>query len=104
MIDTGASVSAVDASVVQQLGLQPVGVTNVAGVTGVAPQPTYPARFVFPGTGFPAIDFSLLLGAPLSGLQSATMPGPLIALLGRDLLQHFILVYNGPAAMFSLAL
>jgi len=28
---------------------------------------------------------------------------PLIALLGRDLLQRFILVYNGPAAMFTLA-
>jgi len=104
LIDTGASVSAVDVSVVQRLGVQPIGVTNVGGVTGVAQQPTYPARFVFPGTAFPPIEFGMLLGAPLSGLQPAGLPGPLIALLGRELLQHFILIYNGPGAMFSVAL
>ena len=103
LIDTGASLSAVDVTVVQTLGVQPVGIANVGGVTGAGQQPTYPGRFTFPGTGLPSIDFSLLLGANLGGLTVPGMPGQLIALLGREILQRFILIYNGPAAMFSLA-
>lgn len=103
LIDTGASVSAVDTSVIQRLGIHPVGTVQVGTAGGPQMQTTYPARFTFPGTNLPPIDFSQLLGANLVGQVIAGTGQPLIALFGRDILQHFVLVYNGPAAMFTLA-
>ena len=102
LIDTGATLSAVDATVVQQLGVQPVGLANVGTAGGQQQQATYPARFTFPGTGLPNIDFGQLLGANLTGQIVAAHQQPLIALLGRDILQQFILIYNGPVGMFTL--
>lgn len=103
LIDTGASVSAVDAAVVQQLGVQQIGTVLVGTAGGPQQQATFPARFTFPGTTLPAIDFGALLGSNLAGQIVAIHQGPLIALLGRDLLQSFVLVYNGPGATFSLS-
>lgn len=103
LVDTGASLSAVDTSVIQQLGVQAVGLVQVGTAGGPQRQATYPARFAFPGTSLPSIDFGLLLGATLAGQIAAGTGHPIIALLGRDLFQHFVLVYNGPGAMFTLA-
>lgn len=103
LIDTGASVSAVDAAVVGQLGVQPVGIKNVGTAGGPQQQATYPAKFSFPGTKLPSIEFNELLGANLAGQQLPLPQGQIIALLGRDILQLFILVYNGPGGMYSVA-
>jgi len=103
LIDTGASMSAVDITVIQQLGVQQVGIANVGTAGGPQKQATYPARFAFPGTNIPTIDFSQLLGANLAGQNVPGQQGPLIALLGRDILQHFVLVYNGPLGTFTIA-
>ena len=102
LIDTGASLSAVDASTVQQLGVQPVGIANVGTAGGVQQQATYPARFTFPGTNLPGIDFGSLIGSNLAGQIVAGHQQPLVALLGRDLLQQFILIYDGPMGSFTL--
>ncbi len=104
LIDTGASISAVDAGVIQGLGVQQVGVASVGGVGGVAQHALFPCRLVFPGVPFPPIDFASIVAAPLVGIGSVQAPGQrTIALVGRDLLQHFILIYNGPGATVSLA-
>ena len=103
LIDTGASISAVDIEVVRQLGVQPVGVANVGTAGGPQQQETYPARFTFPGSNLPGIEFNELLGANLTGQVVPVDGRPLIALVGRDILERFILVYNGPAGMFTLA-
>lgn len=58
--------------------------------------PLHPLRFSFPGTDLPPITFRRVAG---SALQSQGI----VALLGRDVLANFILVYNGPAGTFSLA-
>lgn len=102
LLDTGASVSAVDAAVMQQLNVQPVGIVTVGTAGGPQQQPLFPARFSFPGTNIPGINFNRLLGA---NLQSQQVPGqgPIIALLGRDLMAHFVLIYNGPGGYFSIA-
>ena len=104
LVDTGASVSAVDAGCIQQLGVQPVGMVTVGTAGGPQQQMLYPGRFSFPGTNLPSLDFSSLLGADLAA-QGVAGPrtGPLVALLGRDLLEHFVLVYNGPQGLFTLA-
>ena len=105
LIDTGASISAVDIGVIQRLGVQQVGVAQIGGVGGVNQHALYPCRFVFPGVGFPPIDFTSIVGAPLIGIGGAQAAGQqTIALFGRDLLQYFILVYNGPGATVSLAM
>jgi predicted aspartyl protease len=103
LIDTGASVSAVDDSVVRQRGAQPVGIAQVGTAGGQHPQAVYPARLVFPGTNIPSVEFGQLLGANLAGQMVAGHQGPLIVLLGRDILQQFVLFYNGSTGSFTLA-
>src|SRR5207249_10003455 len=55
LIDTGASVSAVDAAVVRQLGIPPIGTINVGTAAGAQPQAQHPASSRFPGTGPPPL-------------------------------------------------
>lgn len=103
LVDTGATASAVDLQVIQQLGVQPVSVANVATPTGAQSRPLFPGRFTFPGTNVPAMDFQALIGADLSLQKIHGMAAPLVALLGRDILKHFVLVYNGPSGWWSLS-
>ncbi len=103
LIDTGASISAVDVSVMQNLAVHPIGIANVGRAGGPQQQNTYPARFVFPGTQLPSMDFNQLIGANLAAQAVAGSQLRLVALLGRDILQHFILIYNGTTGSFSLA-
>lgn len=102
LLDTGASVSAVDAAIMQQLNVQPVGVVTVGTAGGPQQQALFPARFTFPGSNIPGINFNRLLG---SNLQNQQIPGhgPIVALLGRDLMTRFIVIYNGPGGCFSIA-
>lgn len=90
LIDTGASVSAVDSSVVSQLGIPPIGTINVGTAAGVQQQAQYPASFSFPGTGLPTINFNFVIGSNLAGQQP-----PIVALIGRDVLRHFVMIYHG---------
>lgn len=101
LIDTGASISGVDKSVITQLGVQPVGITNTLTAAGEVEQNLYPAHFKCPGENID-IDFTSVLGVDLRGQQ--INKHPVIALLGRDVLSRFMLIYNGPGGFFSLAL
>ncbi len=103
MIDTGASITSVDVSVLQRLGINPVGVAFVGTAGGPQQQSTYPAKFSFPGSPLPGFEHSQLLGSNLTG-QTVLDQQPLIALIGRDLLSQFIFIYNGTVGMFSLSL
>ena len=96
LIDTGASLSAVDDEVILTLGIAPVGQTQIHTAGGIVARPLYPARFSFPGTDLPPLTFRRVAG---SALQSQGV----VALLGRDMLANVILIYNGPAGTFSLA-
>jgi len=92
LIDTGASFTAVDESVCQQLGLKPTGVVRMAHASGSAVRNTYPIQIIFPGTGLP----NLFLPSAVS-VNLAIGQGPKhIVLIGRDLLLHLRVVYNGP--------
>ena len=96
LIDSGATYCAVDESVVLQLGIPPYGSVKVHGVGGASDQLTYPASLSFPGTPIPPITFFDFYGAPL-------LPTGIIALIGRNVLRHFVLVYNGPGGHVSLS-
>jgi len=96
LLDTGATISAVDNSVVQSLGVQSTGIANVGTAGGTQQQPVYPIRITLPAHKI-NFDVSSALGATLS--QQG-----IVALLGRDFLQHFVLVYNGLHGMILMAL
>ena len=94
LIDTGATMSAVDASVVAALGVNPVGVVPVGTAGGPAAQPVYPIRLQLQGVGL-VLDFSRVTGAPLKSMN-------LVALLGRDVLARMVLIYDGPSSEYTL--
>jgi hypothetical protein len=95
LIDTGATLSAVGSPVLAQLGLNPVGTANVGTAGGQVPQNLYPTRMTLTRLNL-SLDYNAVLGVDLTG-QS------IIALLGRDFLQSVVLIYDGPAAEFTLA-
>jgi predicted aspartyl protease len=97
LIDTGATVSVVDAAAVQALGINPVGVTGITGVTGQQQTNLYPATFAFPGANLPDINFA-------SVTASALQPMGLVALIGRDILLYFTMFYNGPLGIVTLSI
>jgi hypothetical protein len=96
MVDTGASKTCVDDGLILGLGVAPINQITVQTPSGSAQQFLYPARFSFPGTPLPNIDFSSVVGSTLAAQG-------IVALIGRDVLSRFLLVYNGPAGMFSLS-
>jgi len=96
LLDTGASISAVDREAFETLGIPPVGKTNVATPSGSAEQLVYPARFGFPGTTLPEISYDSILGSVL-GTQG------IVALLGRDVLCRMVVTFNGPAGLVTIA-
>lgn len=104
LIDTGASVSGVDKRVVSALGLLPIGVQKVFTAKGADQQSVYAAKFSFPGTNLPGIEFGQLLGVDLAD-QRIQLVGnqPLIAILGREILSKFIMIYHGPRGQYTLA-
>lgn len=96
IIDTGASITAVDVSIIQQLNIQPVGVSNVFTPQGSTQQELFPVRLLFVGTPI-IFNFSSVLGSDLRKQG-------IFALIGRDVLSRCILVYNGPAGHFSFSM
>jgi hypothetical protein len=101
LIDTGASITSIDASVATRLGLNPNGVATVGTAGGARQQPTYQARLSFPGTPLPGFEHPRVLGCDLTGQMVNQQP--IIALIGRDYLLHCVFVYSGGAGSWSLS-
>ena len=95
LIDTGATMTAVDAGVVAALGVNPIGVVPVGTAGGPAKHPLYPIKLQLQGIGL-VLNFGRVTGAPLSGMN-------LVALLGRDVLSRMILIYDGPSSEYTLS-
>lgn len=93
LIDTGASASVVDLSIISSLQISPVGVATVLTTAGPVQQNLFPMRFVFPRL---VIDVSAVLGADLR-------PFGIVSLIGRDILSLFLMIYHGLAGVITLA-
>lgn len=105
LIDTGASISSADTGVFTQLGISQNGVALVATAGGQQQLYTYAARLSFPGTPIPGFDHPKMLGCDLAGHTVFGSPNAkIIALIGRDILRLFVLVYNGCAGAWSLSI
>jgi predicted aspartyl protease len=96
LVDTGASITAINVSVAQRLGLPTTGSIQIGGATGVADQPLYAAMFRIPDP-FIEWDPMTIAGANLSGT-------PFDILVGRNVLCNMTLSYDGKNGRFSLIL
>jgi aspartyl protease len=102
LVDTGADCTTVDPSVVRALNLQPTGsVSIITPSTGSTPYQTdeYDVGLYLPGPTAPALVFPTIpvITAHLWHAQGFH------ALIGRDILDRCLFVYNGDMQLFTLA-
>lgn len=106
LIDTGAMTTCVHEQALKDLGVSPVGIVKTGTAGGPTERLTYPARLVFPETGWDQNVAWPLTSVDLTG-QTITYPGQeprqIMMLLGRDFLRSCLLVWNGLAATWSLS-
>ncbi len=100
LVDTGASSTCVEAGVLASLGLPPAGQilmhsASTGGTPVAANQFDISLAIVHPTLSFQIWAMPVIECQPLSG----TIQG----LLGRDVLSHCMLVYQGQTNAFSLA-
>ncbi len=97
LIDSGATSTCIDETIAQQLNLPAIDVVTIASATHASVQQSvYPIKVEVVGLPI-AINAPRAIGAPLQSQG-------ILVLLGRDVLQHCVLVYNGPAGSFSLSI
>jgi len=102
LVDTGASNTCVDPTVLTDLGLSPTGRTTVL-TAGGAPEDRdqYDVWLAIPGSDRTAppllIPTIAVIATPLLDLQGFH------ALIGRDILERCLLHYNGSLKTFTLA-
>ena len=97
LIDTGATSTCIDDETARQLQLPAIDVVTVASASHAsARQSVHPVQIEL--VGWPIrFDAPRAIAAPLR-IQG------ILVLIGRDVLQHTILVYNGPTGSFSLSI
>jgi hypothetical protein len=93
LIDTGASITAVDEDVVASLGIQPIGQMKLSTPSRSMPAWLYAARLTC--AGMAVLEVLDIVGCSLQ-------PQGFIALLGRNFLRSVVLVYDGPAGVFTI--
>ena len=102
LVDTGASTTAIDPTIIQALGIQATGsmaiVTPSTGSTPVQVN-TYDVGIVIP---LAQVGQTHIIGALQVFESSLTVQG-IQALIGRDILSSSLLVYDGRSNIFSLA-
>lgn len=97
LIDSGASSTCIDDTAAQQLSLPVVNVVNVASASHAStPQNVYPIQIEL-------IGLPISIEAP-NAIGAALTPQGLLALIGRDVLQHCTLFYNGITGEITLSI
>jgi hypothetical protein len=104
LIDTGASCTIVDPSVIAALNLQPTGIVSIiTPSTGATPHQTsqYDAALLIP---VPTLQDPPLV-FPTVAVVSAHLfhSQGFHALIGRDILNRCVFIYNGSIGLFTLA-
>lgn len=95
LVDTGASESCIDSAVAMELGLPVVDREMVAGVHGAAPANVHLAHIYVP-------DLGIWINGRFAGVHLQAGGQPHSALIGRDVLRHFTMVYDGRTGMVSI--
>ncbi len=96
LVDTGASGTSIEPWVVKKLGLTPVGTMPVTTPNSPKPVdcPLYAIRIFFP-----ALKLTWEKVVVAASLEGQKIEG----LIGRDFLQHCVMVYIGPSGTWSLS-
>jgi len=101
LIDTGASRTCVELTVLSGLGINPIGVANVGTAGGTTQCQLFPAKLSFPSLHL-TVDFGSVLSVNLQG-QTAN-GGPIVVLIGRDILSKGLFFHAGTGGFFTMAL
>jgi hypothetical protein len=89
--------TAIERTVLQELGIPPIGESQVKTPSGGETQLVYPCGLAFPGTPLPTVKSIFVLGSNLAEQG-------IIGLLGRDFLANCVFVFNGQGGGFTLAI
>jgi hypothetical protein len=93
LIDTGAFATAVDEQVFKDLGVSPIDSLETNTPHGKGTSSIYPASVSFPGLAVRELKMERVVGCNL--MWKTRDDKEILMLLGRDLLSHFVLIYNG---------
>lgn len=97
LIDTGAGITGVNEPALLSLGLQSINEIDVYHPDGDGKQFIYACQIKFTGTNVPSLNLNAVTGSKLEKQG-------LLAIIGRDILKHFQLVYNGIDGFWTLAI
>lgn len=101
LIDTGATVTCVHEPVLKTLGLNPVGVAMSGTAGGAKQQYLYPAMIGCPSQKW-EISADRVVGVDLTGQNiPIDPPQELLVLIGRNVLRHWVLIWNGPGGFWT---
>lgn len=99
LIDTGASLTAVDLEILKQLALEPIGETRLSTPSDPkAKAGIYAVSLTFPQARETRVTVDPI---PVAGCQLKSQGMGM--LLGRDFLNNVVLIYNGPGGFFTVA-
>lgn len=104
LVDTGASFTSVEPQVLSRLGLTPTGTIDIVTPStgqGFHTADTYDVDFVIAGPN--QQDSPLVLRNLRVAACELSLRQGIHALIGRDILERCILVYNGTTRAFTLA-
>lgn len=90
LIDTGASLTIINPEIAQTCKLRQTDRNKINAVGGVAGEfPAYAASISFPGTELPSFDVIRVVACPIVKQRFFS------CLIGRDILQKWLLNYDG---------
>ncbi len=101
LVDTGASTTAIDPTVIQGLGLSPTGSMPIV-TPSTGPTPVQVNTFDV-GIAIPIISGQTFTLGAVQVFESSLNVQGIQALIGRDVLTNCLFVYDGRAKIFSLA-
>lgn len=90
LIDTGASLTVINPEIAATCKLKQTGFQKISAVGGLAGEyPEYAAAISFPGSEIPSLGAARVVACPIIRQPFYS------CLIGRDILQKWILIYNG---------
>ena len=101
LIDTGASISGIHEPILEKLSIVPFDSISLVTPSGTGRAFVYPTRVSFPALNVVGYTINRVVGSQLN--WSTSDGRNVIMLLGRDILNQFMLVYNGSFNMVTLA-
>ena len=102
LIDTGAAVSAIDDSIFTEMEILSVDSILTRTPHGTTPLKVFNASASFPSLGIFEMPLDRVLGCDVHDVTDAGQD--VIMLIGRDILRHFVFIYDGPNSRISIRL